>query len=293
MTPAEIYALPSTSSIQWYASDPDLWEKLFGLTPNVYSADDIDGDPADANGRLMVETKLECMLDWGERTASVTAVTFDGSPFAIIAAAGRGQSDFGDVLLTDHVAFDEAFSYFVSKAMTTRASKPLLVDASMEVPLLEGFYGTSIIKTGEGVEMVREEYVDDAGKLIFDVKKYRAAFQEGRKYLSGFSLDQALLANNPDVRRIAADIIEKGVVDDFRHVAINRRSKKQSGEGDWIAVAAANETGTYAIGVRNRNFKSTGFSWASDVYCERIGGTGLFDELKATVTASISDGMKP
>lgn len=293
MTPLEIYALPNKSTDQWFEAHPEMWQEIFGMYPDVLTFDEIESVPADAKDRLMVELKLDCSLDGGRRFASLTVISFDGAPFAIVGVAGREGRDFGETLITDEVLFEDAFKYFVSKALTARPNKPKHVDASMSVPMLHGFHGAAIVKTVDGVEMVRSEYVDKNGVLLFDVKKYDAAFDSRRGTLSKFPKGQSLLANEATARQIVAEIIESGIVDSAKHVIVNRRSKKDDMKGDWIAVAAANDSGTYAIGIRKWDLGGTGFSWVSSIFCERIGGPGLFEELKAGLPSPIVGGAKP
>lgn len=292
MKPSDLYALPSKSIEQWYAVDSDVWDQVFGISPGFVSQDVIE-KTFDVSDRLMVETKLSVLLDWGERSASLTTLTFDGSPFAIFASAGRGESDFKRVFLTDAVVFEDAFRYFVSKAMVARDAKPMLIDANDDAAILEGFYGAAVVSLPDGVRMVRDDYVDEQGRLIFDDRKYNDAFEAQRKRLSRFPMDQALLAKETSVRQLFAEILEAGVADGLKTLVVNKRAKSQENKGDWIGVAAANDSGTYGIGIRQWSLSGIGFSWASAVFCERIGGPSLFDELKNSLTVSISDGMKP
>lgn len=290
MTPQDIYLLPSKKTERWYQTTPELWTTLFGIYEFYQSTSNIDENEND-NNRLVADVKLDCLIDWGERSASITAISFDGNPFALVATAGRGESDFAEVVVTNEDLFNEAFLYFVSKAIKPQDNKPTICDQEKDSEILDGFYGVAIVKTEEGIQMVREEYVDHDGKLLFDIQKYHNAFDAVRGELSKFPIKESLLAKHAEVREIVADVIEKGFVDDVQHIVINRRSK--GNDGDWIAAAAVNDSGTYVVGIKNWNFDSTGYSWGSNIYCSRVGDSGIFEELKMSTQGTISDGMKP
>jgi len=294
MTPHDIYLLPSKRTDQWYHTSPELWNTLFGIIPDIQSEGDIEKNELNASSnRLTVEQKLDCFLDWGERTATLAAVYMDGVPFALVATAGRGEADFGEIIVTNAELFDKAFLYFVSKAVRPHGHKPEISSASEHYELLDGFYGAAIIKTADGIQMVRTEYVDDDNKLLFDVRKYNDAFEAARPFLRQFNLSDSVLANNAEVRSVIADAIAKGVAEDARQIVVNRRTKKTEKDGDWIAAAAANDSGTYALGIRSWSYQGAGLSWGSEVFCEKIGDAALFDELKASITGAVRDGMKP
>jgi hypothetical protein len=295
MTPAELYALPSKSTDDWYRTYDDTWSHLFGLTPEVQSYDDIPGGGETGSDRLLVHTKMECQIDGYERSAVIKVVTFDGTPFAIVATAGRGQSDFDDTLISDQVVFEDALKFFVEKAMCSRHNKPLLVDPNDEPKLLKSFYGVTVVRTDAGFDMVRSEFVDQSGKLIFDLDKYLNDFHASRKEIDigDLSISSPILSKLPDVRQKVAELIAGGVVGGDRVKVVNRRVTKGTGTGDWMAAAVATEAATYSIGLPSHQLGAIGFSWASSVTCKQIGGPELFDALKGTLVASISDGMKP
>jgi len=267
MKPHELYSMPDLSIDPWYLDRGNRLDELFGVS--VY---DVDVDAAEeANDeRVLLHEKLRA--EWGdEGAASVYAVTFNGKPYGIYMTAGEGDYGKSRFLVTDRGLQSVAQQHVLSWGR--KHEKGDEIDGSFDLTSFGGLGGyATVVKSGDGYRLVGERFVTDEGVMLLDETALADAI--GRRFV---------ISGRVVADRDGADLIAASIPEGLRSLVVNDIDAPGTGFGGrWIAAVVATDEGTYALHTNG------GFSDASDLSCERIGGEDLFDRFVERYGATAS-----
>jgi hypothetical protein len=276
--PTEFYALPTETSEPWHQS--------YGSLGLLFDDDGIDHDverdaakEADA-GALSFEQKLFDSGD-GERTISYGAATFEGRPFAILVRSGRGGEDNQSRHITDLDTFQAAKSYVEKWRTDGSRLRNDVAPPDEDLPILRGTYGHAVMALDGVTRLVDVDHLDDAGRVLFDEKAFRAAFDRlVRPAFPPGDEEFKLGLKSQRMRDVTVPALLEAVPDGMRATDDFDPIPKVEGFTPflgWSPVLIASDDATYALGPLVAS--GSHFTWRTGIRAEKVGPPELFDEL--------------
>jgi len=265
--PSELYAMPDMAIEPWYDDLGFRLDRIFGV--DLYDVDTRAAEEAN-DQRIVLRQKMRA--EWGdEGTAAVYAVTFDGKPYGIYLEAGEGDFSKSRFLVTDRHIQAQAQQHVMSWANKHEIGEG--IDEGFDLISFGGLGGyATVVKSGDGYRLVGERFVTDEGVMLLDETALADAI--GRRFV---------ISGRVVADRDGADLIAASIPEGLRSLVVNDIDAPGTGFGGrWIAAVVATDEGTYALHTNG------GFSDASDLSCERIGGEDLFDRFVERYGATAS-----
>jgi len=269
MKPNDVYAMPDLDTDPlWYAPN-SLLEETFGA--REWDLDEESMRKAD-DRRILVHRKMSYVFG-EDHSSTVTALTLDGKPFGIFIKAGY-EGSHTHFIPTDAELHKQAIE--IVDGWRRRPSFSKVADPAAELDVLTFFHETAAIRTEDGFRLIDLRFVDNAGTVIFDEKRFLQAFREFGQTLKGMPHDEQ--QGIEWLKESKAAIISQAVPESIRSVTVNDVKENPDFIDLWVAAVVGTDEGTYAIGIHDGFITGSGFASGSTIHTERLGGPELFDE---------------
>lgn len=267
MKPNDVYAMPSLRTEPLWFAPESMVEEAFGI--KEWDFDDELMRQAD-DQRIQCHRKMEYHLG-DENSSTVYALTLEDKPFGIFIKAGY-QGQHMQFIPTEENLFMEAIG--IVNGWRKRSMFNDVVDPSAELNDLTFFHETAAVRTEEGFRLIDIRFVDNAGTIIFDEKRFLSAFREFGNTLKDIPHDER--KGIDWVKEQKAAIISKAVPEHLRSVTVNETKQNPASLNLWIATVVGTDEGTYAIGIHENLLKRSDFISGSNITTEWLGGPDLF-----------------
>lgn len=170
MTPEEFYAAPTIKVDAWHESASVTREVL-----QIGGWDEYDNTIEETDPGLMtVHRKLEIDFD-GRRGIAVSALYYDGQPFALMFTAGREHRDYRNAYVTDMPTWSKARNHvleLVNRNVTFSGGV-----TPSDVNLVSHYYGAAFsVVNGEARIVGPSDINPISGNPVIDRKKFEQSF---------------------------------------------------------------------------------------------------------------------